>query len=69
MRRASSLSSSSPSPVMRYCFFRSISRGKRNNSSLIRYVAEKIALLRGETFEQVAAYTYRNACTIYGVHD
>ena len=42
-------------------------RGRRNEPANVRYVAEKIALLRGETFEEVAAYTYRNACAIYGI--
>ena len=42
-------------------------RGRRNEPTNVRYVAEKIAALRGETVEQVAAYTFENACRMYGI--
>ena len=40
-------------------------RGRRNEPTNVRYVAEKIAALRGESVEVVAAYTYANACQVY----
>ena len=40
-------------------------RGRRNEPTNVRYVAEKIAALRGEPVEEVAAYTYANACQVY----
>ncbi len=40
-------------------------RGRRNEPTNVRYVAEKIAALRGESVEEVAAYTYANACQVY----
>ena len=36
-------------------------RGKRNNSAYIRYVAEKIAELKGITYEEVVEQTEKNA--------
>ena len=36
-------------------------RGKRNDSSLIRYVAEKIAEIRGISAEQVLNASFENA--------
>ena len=36
-------------------------RGKRNNSAYIRYVAEKIAELKGITYEEVVEQTEKSA--------
>ncbi|MCF2683283.1 TatD family hydrolase [Faecalicatena contorta] len=40
-------------------------RGKRNNSSYIRYVAEEIARIKGVTYEEVVAQTEENARKMY----
>ena len=40
-------------------------RGKRNNSAYIRYVAEKIAELKGITYEEVVEQTEKNAREMY----
>lgn len=40
-------------------------RGKRNQSSYIRYVAEEIAQLKGVTYEEVIAQTEENARKLY----
>ena len=42
-------------------------RGRRNEPTHVRYVCEKVALLRGETAEDVAAYTTRNAMDVYRI--
>ena len=42
-------------------------RGRRNEPTNVRYVGLKMAELRGEEPEEVAAYTTENAMTIYGV--
>lgn len=42
-------------------------RGKRNDSSLLCYVAEEIAALRGITPEEVIAQTEKNAKTLFNV--
>lgn len=42
-------------------------RGRRNEPANVRYIAEKIAALRGESLEEVAAYTTENAMRIYGI--
>lgn len=36
-------------------------RGKRNDSSFVRLVAEKIAEIKGESFEKIAEVTTTNA--------
>ena len=41
-------------------------RGKRNDSRNVRYIAEKIASVRGVDVEEVAKQTYENACKILG---
>jgi TatD DNase family protein len=41
-------------------------RGKRNESSYIKYVAEKLAEVKGVTVEEVAAITTANAEKIFG---
>ena len=40
-------------------------RGKRNNSAYIRYVAEKIAELKGITYEEAVEQTEKNARDMY----
>lgn len=42
-------------------------RGKRNDSSLIMYTAQRIAEIRGMTLDDVLKYTKENACRFYGV--
>ena len=42
-------------------------RGKRNDSSLLTYVAEEIASLRGISAEEVIATTHANTCTLFNV--
>jgi len=43
-------------------------RGKRNDSSNIQYVIEKLADIKGVTKEQIAEVTYQNACRVYGLY-
>ncbi len=42
-------------------------RGTRNEPANVRYVGMKAAELRGETAEEVAAYTTENAMRVYGI--
>lgn len=42
-------------------------RGKRNDSSNVRYIAEKIANVKGYTLEEVAKITYDNTCRIFEI--
>lgn len=42
-------------------------RGKRNNSTLIKYVIEKIAAIKGVSPEDVEKITWDNACRFYGI--
>lgn len=42
-------------------------RGRRNEPANVRYVAEKLAALRGESLEDVAAYTAQNAMRVYRI--
>ena len=42
-------------------------RGKRNESSYLIYIAEKIAAIKGCTLEQVAAATVANATAMFGL--
>ena len=44
-------------------------RGRRNEPGNVYYVAEKIAALRGETIEEVASYTTRNAMDVYRIKE
>ena len=43
-------------------------RGRRNEPGHVRYVAEKLAEIREESLEELAASTFENAKTIYGIH-
>lgn len=42
-------------------------RGRRNEPTNVRFVAEKIAQIRGETLEEVARYTSENAREAYHI--
>jgi len=42
-------------------------RGKRNDSSLVRLVAEKIAEIKGKSFEEIASITTNNAKVLFGI--
>jgi TatD DNase family protein len=42
-------------------------RGKRNEPAFVAHVAEALARIRGDTPEDVAAYTFRNANRFYGL--
>lgn len=44
-------------------------RGKRNEPSYVKYVAEKVAELRGMTVEEVAAITMQNANKLFRLED
>jgi TatD DNase family protein len=40
---------------------------KRNEPAYVRYVAEQVAQLRGETLEAIALQTTQNACDLFGL--
>ena len=40
-------------------------RGKRNDPRNVKYIAQKIADVKQITLEEVADFTYNNACTIF----
>ncbi|MBO5479112.1 MAG: TatD family hydrolase [Clostridia bacterium] len=42
-------------------------RGKRNDSSNVKYIAQKIANVKGYAVEKVAKMTYDNACRIFEI--
>ncbi len=42
-------------------------RGRRNEPANVRFVAEKLAEIRGESLEELAAFTYENAMKVYGL--
>ncbi|OPZ90512.1 MAG: putative deoxyribonuclease YcfH [Firmicutes bacterium ADurb.Bin419] len=42
-------------------------RGKRNDSSLVRLVAEKIAEIKGKSYEEIADITTNNAKRLFGI--
>ena len=42
-------------------------RGRRNEPANVRFVAEKLAEIRGESPEELAAYTFENTKGIYGI--
>lgn len=43
-------------------------RGKRNDSSLMRYTAERIAEIRGCSFERICELTSENAKKLFGIN-
>ena len=43
-------------------------RGKQNEPAYVRYVAEKVAELKGLSLEAVASQTTANACELYGLN-
>jgi len=43
-------------------------RGKRNEPSYVRHTAQKVAEVKGISFERVAEVTTENALTVYGVN-
>jgi len=44
-------------------------RGKRNEPANVRLVAERLAALREQELEELAAAVWRNACEIFGIAD
>lgn len=42
-------------------------RGKRNDSSLLRYIVHKIAEIKGVSFEEVREITTENAMKVFGI--
>ena len=44
-------------------------RGKRNDSALIAYTAERIAQVRGTTAQALCDVTRRNTCTLFGLNE
>ena len=44
-------------------------RGKRNDPSNVRLVAEEIARLKGVSTEEIAEQTKRNAMEVYGIEE
>ena len=42
-------------------------RGKRNDPRNVKYIAQKIADVKESSLEEVANFTYNNACTIFKI--
>ena len=42
-------------------------RGKRNDSTLLVYVLEKIAALKGVSADEMARITHENGCRLFGI--
>lgn len=42
-------------------------RGKRNESSYIKYIAGEVARIKGVSAEEIACITTRNACELFGI--
>ncbi len=43
-------------------------RGRRNDPRLVRFVAKKLAEIRGISEEEAASATTQNACRLFGIH-
>ena len=43
-------------------------RGKQNKPPYVKYVAQKIAEIKGLSYEEVATQTFKNACEFYGIY-
>ena len=43
-------------------------RGKRNDSRNVKFIAEKIASVKGISVDEIAKATYRNACKIFEIN-
>lgn len=44
-------------------------RGKRNDPTNIKYIAKKIADVKGYSIEEVASITYKNTCEIFEIEE
>ena len=44
-------------------------RGKRNDPSNVRFVAEELARLKGVSVEEIAKQTKKNAMEVYGIEE
>ncbi len=44
-------------------------RGERNNPTLVRHAAKKLAEIKGISYEEMAAITYENAKRVYRIDD
>ena len=44
-------------------------RGQRNEPCNVKYVAEKIAEIKGISYEEAARTSLANACRFYGIED
>ena len=44
-------------------------RGRRNDPRNVKYIAQKIAEVKGKTLEEIAKITYDNAMTIYKINN
>ena len=44
-------------------------RGKRNDSTNVKFVAEKIAIVKQVNLEQIAKITFQNACSIFEINN
>lgn len=42
-------------------------RGKRNDSSNLKYIAQKLADVKGISLEEVADITYKNTCNLFNI--
>ena len=42
-------------------------RGKRNDSTMLQYIAQEIAQIKGIMYEEVVAVTRKNGKELYGI--